>query len=131
MNTDINQIEPPELIKKIPHLIKYMGSKREILDFVSKSIKHLNVESEWLCDLFSGTGVVGGTLKDDYKIHANDVQAYSSILSHTYLLNLRGQLSADCLEEIGEVVEEIGEVERVGEVEEQTDEVEEQTVEVA
>jgi adenine-specific DNA-methyltransferase len=98
--SDISHIEPLEATKKIPHLIKYMGSKREILDFVSKSINHLSVESEWLCDLFSGTGVVGGTLKDSYKIHANDVQAYSSVLSHTYLLNLKGELSIDCLEEI-------------------------------
>jgi len=89
-----------EKIKRIPHLLKYMGSKREILGFVTESISSLNVESEWLCDLFSGTGVVGGSLKDEYKVHANDVQEYSSIMSNTYLLNLKGQLSIDCLEEI-------------------------------
>lgn len=97
---DINQLELTEDIRKIPHLIKYMGSKREILDFVKESIDFLNVDCDWMCDLFSGTGVVGGTLKDDFKVHANDVQAYSSVLSHTYLLNLKGQLSIDCLAEI-------------------------------
>lgn len=97
---DTNQLNTSDKIKKIPHLLKYMGSKREILDFVTESVDTLNVNSEWLCDLFSGTGVVGGTFKDDYKVHANDVQSYASVLSHTYLLNLKGQLSIDCLDEI-------------------------------
>lgn len=101
---DTNQLDVEEKIKKIPHLLKYMGSKREILDFVVESVASLNVQSEWLCDLFSGTGVVGGTLKDDYKVHANDVQLYASVLSHTYLLNLKGQLSINCLDEIKDKV---------------------------
>ncbi len=101
------RVEQEEKIKRIPHLLKYMGSKREILDFVTESISSLNVESEWLCDLFSGTGVVGGSLKDDYKVHANDVQEYSSIMSNTYLLNLKGQLSIDCLEEIKNKIDKL------------------------
>ena len=97
---DIHQPNIGNNTKKIPHLLKYMGSKREILDFVTDSITSLNVQSDWLCDLFSGTGVVGGTLKDNYKVHSNDVQLYASVLSHTYLLNLKGQLSINCLDEI-------------------------------
>lgn len=104
---DINNVKINEKTKKVPHLLKYMGSKREILDFVTESIYSLNAESEWLCDLFSGTGVVGGTLKDDYKVHANDVQEYSSIMTNTYLLNLKGQLTIDCLEEIKNKVDEL------------------------
>nr|WKN34383.1 DNA adenine methylase [Tunicatimonas sp. TK19036] len=91
--------------KKIPHLLKYMGSKREILDFVVNSIEALDAHSTWLCDIFSGTGVVGGTLKNKYSIHSNDIQAYSSILSSTYLLNLKGRISSECLEEIQGKVE--------------------------
>lgn len=75
-----------ELVEsKIPHLLKYMGSKREIIDFVKESVEALDVQTPWLCDLFSGTGVVGGSFKGQYNIHANDIQAYSSILAHTYL----------------------------------------------
>ncbi len=29
----------------IPHLMKYMGSKREILEFITSSIDELNIES--------------------------------------------------------------------------------------
>ena len=98
-------VKAEDRVKKIPHLLKYMGSKREILDFVTEAIDALKVDSTWLCDLFSGTGVVGGVLKDKYSVHANDIQAYSAILSSTYLSNLKGKISKDCLSEIRDRVE--------------------------
>ncbi|WP_188752594.1 DNA adenine methylase [Parapedobacter defluvii] len=57
-----------------------MGSKREILDFVTNAIVGMDVKAEWVCDLFAGTSVVAGALKDKFNVHANDVQQYSSIL---------------------------------------------------
>ncbi|MCC4211299.1 DNA adenine methylase [Leeuwenhoekiella parthenopeia] len=103
MSETISVVKSEEF-KKVPHLLKYMGSKREIIDFVINSIESIDSDSEWLCDLFSGTGVVGGSLKDKYKVHANDVQEYSSIMSNTYLRNLKGQISISCLVEIKEKV---------------------------
>lgn len=85
---------------KLPHLLKYMGSKREIIDFVKESIYSLEVRDGWLCDLFAGTGIVSGTLKGDYNIHANDVQQYSSILSYTYLSKLKGNIPVETIKEI-------------------------------
>ena len=76
--------------RKLPHLLKYMGSKREIINFVKESVYSLGVNGGWLCDLFAGTGIVSGSLKEDFNIHANDIQQYSSVLSYTYLLNLKG-----------------------------------------
>ena len=73
--------------QKIPHLMKYMGSKREILDFIMGSIKLLDINSEWFCDLFAGTSVVGCSLKDEYNLQINDIQSYSSIFANTYLRN--------------------------------------------
>ena len=67
-----------------------MGSKREIINFVKESVYSLEVNGGWLCDLFAGTGIVSGSLKEDFNIHANDIQQYSSVLSYTYLLNLKG-----------------------------------------
>jgi adenine-specific DNA-methyltransferase len=90
---------------KIPHLLKYMGSKREILDFVTNSIGSLKLEGGWLCDLFAGTGVVSGSLKDKYSIHANDIQAYSSVLSYTYLSNLKENVKKEALNEIKQKAE--------------------------
>ena len=85
---------------KIPHLLKYMGSKREIIDFIKESVSALNVNSGWFCDLFAGTGVVAGSFKGQYNIHANDVQIYSSILAQTYVLNLKDSISPLVLKEI-------------------------------
>lgn len=87
-------------VERIPHLIKYMGSKREILEYINTSIEDLNVDSEWFCDLFSGTSVVAGALKDDYNIHANDIQEYSSIFSNTYFSNLKKTINLNILDEI-------------------------------
>jgi adenine-specific DNA-methyltransferase len=96
------ELEPIEvnIESKIPHLLKYMGSKREIIGFVTAAIKSLDVDSTWVCDLFAGTGVVSGSLKSSYNIHANDIQAYSAILSNTYLSNLKGSIKPERLDEI-------------------------------
>src|SRR6202035_1668986 len=49
---------------------------------------------------FAGTGVVSGSIKSSYNVHANDIQAYSGILSSTYLTNLKGTIKPDRLGEI-------------------------------
>lgn len=90
--------------QNIPHLIKYMGAKREILEYVTESIQNLNVDSEWLCDLFSGTSIISASLKDEYNIHANDIQQYSAIFSNTYLLNLNRLIPPLQIQEIEERV---------------------------
>lgn len=69
---------------QIPHFIKYMGSKREILDYIHDAVNQLDVNSEWLCDLFAGTSIVGGSFKDKMNVHINDIQEYSSALAHAY-----------------------------------------------
>lgn len=80
----LNWESPP-----LPHILKYMGSKREILPFVLEAIRQSNVQSENFCDLFAGTCIVGASLKDKYHIHLNDIQEYSSIFAQCYLSNQR------------------------------------------
>ncbi|MBB3057737.1 DNA adenine methylase [Mucilaginibacter gotjawali] len=95
------EAEEIEIVEtKIPHLLKYMGSKREIIGFVTDAIKSLDVQSTWLCDLFAGTSVVAGSLKSSYNIHVNDIQAYSAVLANTYLSNLKGTIAPDALDKI-------------------------------
>jgi adenine-specific DNA-methyltransferase len=72
--------------RNVPHIIKYMGAKRNILDFVIQSINE-TYEKGKICDLFSGTSIISGALGKLIPIHSNDIQEYSSILSHTYLSN--------------------------------------------
>lgn len=80
---------------KIPHLLKYMGSKREILDFINKAVEDFEVNSSFLCDLFSGTAVVSAAFLDNYDIISNDIQQYSSIFAHTYSTNIAESVGAD------------------------------------
>lgn len=84
----------------VPHFIKYMGSKREILDYIHCAIKSLNVESTWFCDLFAGTSSVAGSFKHEYNVHVNDIQSYSSIFAHTYFYNLHSIINDGTLKEI-------------------------------
>ena len=87
---------------KLPHLLKYMGSKREILDFIVKEIENLDIRAEWFCDLFSGTSIVGCSLKNKYHLHLNDIQDYSAIFAHTYLTNFNTSISKDFIRELQE-----------------------------
>ena len=69
---------------KVPHIIKYMGSKSSILDFLIESISEI-YEGEVICDLFSGTSVLSGALGRSTTMFSNDIQEYSSVFSKTYL----------------------------------------------
>jgi|SRR6185312_15340750 len=70
----------------VPHIIKYMGSKRNILDFVIEAISDTYQEGK-LCDLFGGTSILSGALGKLIPMHSNDIQEYSAIFAKTYLLN--------------------------------------------
>lgn len=88
--------------QKLPHLLKYMGSKRELLEFINHAINQLQIDSNWFCDLFSGTSVVGCSLRDEYNIHINDIQYYTSIFANTYLKNedeIRNTIDFDLIKE--------------------------------
>ena len=68
--------------RDVPHIIKYMGAKRKILDFVIEAINETYEEGK-LCDLFGGTSILAGALGKLIPIHSNDIQEYSAIFAHT------------------------------------------------
>lgn len=70
--------------KDFPHFIKYMGSKTKILDFVTSGINEV-YNGGGICDLFSGSCSIAGSLGDSVKIYSNDIQAYSESIAHAYL----------------------------------------------
>lgn len=71
---------------KVPHIIKYMGSKSSLLKYLVDSINEI-YEGEDICDLFAGTSVLSGSLGHNVTMHANDIQRYSAVLAKTYLGN--------------------------------------------
>ncbi|WP_426414747.1 DNA adenine methylase [Aestuariirhabdus sp. LZHN29] len=67
-----------------PQLIKYMGSKAKIINFVSESIQSI-YNGGVVCDLFSGAASLSGALGASYPILTNDIQHYSSLIASVYL----------------------------------------------
>lgn len=92
MNSLIDQIDvasEPAVSRKLvgrpyPQVIKYMGSKAKIIDFVIEGINSVYNEGA-ICDLFAGACTLSGSIGHSAQIITNDIQEYSKILAHVYL----------------------------------------------
>jgi adenine-specific DNA-methyltransferase len=69
--------------RKHPSLIKYMGSKTKLLDFVIDGINEVGA-TRTLVDLFSGSASLAGAVGDQVRVVSNDIQSYASVLADTY-----------------------------------------------
>jgi adenine-specific DNA-methyltransferase len=66
-------------------LIKYLGSKRLLIPHLVDALGRLN-DVHTVIDLFSGTSRVGHALKQaDYRVLANDHNAYAHVLARCYV----------------------------------------------
>lgn len=74
-------------------VIQYLGSKLKILDEIKKEIDRVTVNKGIVVDLFAGTGVVATCLAKDYKVIANDIQAYSSLITTVLINNLHTKIT--------------------------------------
>lgn len=86
---------------RIPHIIKYMGSKKPIINFIVDAITEIHEPDKWVCDLFSGSCSISAALRKQYNFISNDIQDYSRILAHTYF----SDLSRYQFDEINEQIE--------------------------
>lgn len=77
-----------QITAKIPHIIKYMGSKKPILSFITSAIEEIHDPKNWVCDLFSGSCSISASLRKKYNFISNDIQDYSRILAQTYFSDL-------------------------------------------
>ena len=67
-------------------MIKYIGSKRALLDHIVAGIAHSLPEGGSVCDLFSGTSRVGHALKGEgFQVWSNDHNAYAHTLATAYV----------------------------------------------
>ena len=63
-------------------MIKYLGSKRALLDPIKAAVGVLLPDGGRVCDLFSGTSRVGHALKaEGYSVWSNDLNAYAHALA--------------------------------------------------
>jgi len=67
-------------------VIKYLGSKRALLNQIVPAVQALLPDGGSVCDLFSGTARVGHALKGQgYRVWSNDHNAYAHRLATTYV----------------------------------------------
>lgn len=71
--------------REYPQVIKYMGSKAQILDFIGHGITALNPIDKPLVDLFAGACSISAGFGNRFKIVSNDIQKYSATIASTYL----------------------------------------------
>lgn len=86
--------------QKYPSLIKYMGSKSKIMDFLLEGINHV-YDGRVICDLFSGSGSLSGAIGQQASVHSNDIQSYSGILADTYNMSHRNAATPTVEEIVG------------------------------
>ncbi len=83
-----------------PSLIKYMGSKSEIIEFIVSGLNEIHRSNQPICDLFAGSCTLASALRNnDITLYSNDIQAYSRVLSLTYLSKYQWDKypSIDCI----------------------------------
>ncbi|WP_242216181.1 DNA adenine methylase [Listeria monocytogenes] len=68
-------------------LLRYLGNKSKLLDFIDNVIKKYDIQGDTFGDLFAGTGVVGDYFKDRFKIISNDYMYFSKVINKAKLLN--------------------------------------------
>ena len=77
-----------KLQKTFPSVVKYMGSKTEVLDLIEKGFNFFkDDEHKEVCDLFAGSATLSAALRNKTNVISNDVQMYSSIFASVYLEN--------------------------------------------
>jgi adenine-specific DNA-methyltransferase len=72
----------------VPHIVKYMGSKKPILTFVTDNIAAVAAPGETVCDLFAGSCSISSILRNEFNFYSNDIQDYSRILGEMYFSDL-------------------------------------------
>jgi len=68
-------------------VIRYMGNKNRLLDFIIPEIINITDPGDCICDLMAGTASVGYALKSRNRILSNDVQEYSYYISKALIEN--------------------------------------------
>ena len=68
-------------------ILRYMGNKNRLLDFIVPAITEVTAEGETVCDLMAGTHSVGYALKSRNRIIANDIQEYSGVIGKAIIEN--------------------------------------------
>ena len=70
--------------RQYPQVIKYMGSKAKIVEFIAQGLDRV-YSGDSVCDLFAGACSLSGAIGHSTRIISNDIQGYSSAIANVYL----------------------------------------------
>ncbi len=90
---EIEKILPQLAARPYPQVIKYMGSKARIIDFVIEGLNNADTGGA-ICDLFSGAASLAGSAGHLRPFIVNDIQAYSRVIARSYLHRLSDQAAS-------------------------------------
>ncbi|MFC5344296.1 DNA adenine methylase [Brevundimonas staleyi] len=77
-------------------MIKYIGSKRALLDPITAAVRGVLTDGGHVCDLFSGSARVGHALKGSgFRVWSNDHNAYAHALATAYVAADRDRWQAE------------------------------------
>jgi len=68
-------------------ILRYMGNKTKIRDFLIRKIANATQAGETIIDLVAGTHAIGYSLKGSYRIISNDIQKYSYVIGKALIEN--------------------------------------------
>lgn len=68
-------------------ILNYMGSKKNLIEFIHSKISTFITENDTLLDIFAGTCTVGYSYKRSNIVYANDSEKYAAIISAALLGN--------------------------------------------
>jgi adenine-specific DNA-methyltransferase len=80
---------PPQVAQEKIHRLNYIGSKFQLLDWMTTNIKEktgwATFEDKTIGDMFAGTGIVSYHFrKQKARVISNDAELYSSIITHAF-----------------------------------------------
>ena len=85
---------------ELVHIIKYMGSKKPILNFVLDQISAITPVNGIVCDLFSGSCSISAGLRNQYSVISNDIQSYSEVFAETYFSDFAQYIPEEVYDDI-------------------------------
>lgn len=75
----------PSIPRAYPQVIKYMGSKAAILDFIWQGFNKVHKPDRPIVDLFAGACAISGGFGHVDRVISNDIQSYSATIASVYL----------------------------------------------
>ena len=82
--TNVSSLEAPTQVFRPIH---YLGSKLRLLSEIGDAVNEVSSKDAFVCDLFSGSGVVSSYLGIERRVLAVDIQEYARVLASSVLLS--------------------------------------------